>query len=169
MPSTKAMKLAIVAILASTALLHAQAKKPEFRYTILIAKPAASVWSALTQKEIIDQYYMVPVRSLELEKGGKITYGKEVDVITGTIEKIEAPKTLVHTFNFVGSDDPETLVLYEITPIGDLMCSLTISHTGFDKEDQTFADIAGGWPVVASSLKTFLETGKRLPWPKVEP
>jgi uncharacterized protein YndB with AHSA1/START domain len=164
-----AMKSVILAILASTALLPAQAKKPEFRYTILIAKPAANVWSALTEKKIIDQYYMVPVRSLELEKGGKITYGEETDIITGIIEKIEPPKTLVHTFNFVGSNDPETRVSYEITPIGDLMCSLTISHTGFEKEDQTFADIAGGWPVVASSLKTFLETEKRLPWPKTEP
>lgn len=165
----KTRKLAILAILASTALLPAQAKKPEFRYTKMIAKPAADVWSALTEKKIIDEYYMVPVRSLELEKGGKITYGEETDLITGTIEKIEAPKTLVHTFNFVGSDDPETRVSYEIAPIGDLMCSLTILHTGFEKEDQTYVDIAGGWPVIASSLKTFLETGKRLPWPKAEP
>jgi uncharacterized protein YndB with AHSA1/START domain len=165
----KAMKSAILALLASSALLPAQAKKPEFRYTILIAKPAADVWSALTEKKIIDQYYMVPVRSLELEKGGKITYGEDTDLITGTIEEIDAPKTLVHTFNFVGSEDPETRVAYEIKPIGDLMCSLTILHTGFGEEDQTFADIAGGWPVVASSLKTFLETGKRLPWPKTDP
>jgi hypothetical protein len=52
----KAMKSAILALLASSALLPAQAKKPEFRYTILIAKPAADVWSALTEKKIIDQY-----------------------------------------------------------------------------------------------------------------
>jgi len=165
----KAMKSAILALLATTALLPAQAKKPEFRYTILIAKPAADVWSALTEKKIIDQYYMVPARMLELKEGGKISYGEDTDLITGTIEKIEAPKTLVHTFKFVGSDDSETRVAYEITPMGDLMCSLTIVHSGFEQEDQTFADISGGWPVVASSLKTFLETGKRLPWPKVEP
>jgi hypothetical protein len=46
------------------------------------------------------------------------------------------------------------------------MCSLTISHTGFRAEDQTFSDITGGWPVIASSLKTLLETGRGLPWPK---
>gem|GEM_PF-5511917 len=29
--------------------------KPEFHYTLLIGKPATEVWSALTEKKIIDQ------------------------------------------------------------------------------------------------------------------
>ncbi len=140
--------------------------KPEFHQTIFIGKPAAEVWNALTEKKTIDQYYMAPVHTLELKKGGKISYGKERELIIGTIEEIDAPKKLVHTFMFAGSDDPETRVTYEIKPVGDSMCSLTISHTGFRAEDQTFADITGGWPVIASSLKTLLETGHGLPWPK---
>jgi uncharacterized protein YndB with AHSA1/START domain len=139
---------------------------PEFHYTIFIAKPASDAWTALTVKKTIDQFYMAPVHTLELKKGGKISYGGEAEFITGTITELEAPKKLVHTFKFAGSDDPETLVAYEIEPIGELMCSLTISHTGFRTEDQTFANITGGWPVIASSLKTVLETGRGLPWPK---
>ena len=46
------------------------------------------------------------------------------------------------------------------------MCSLTVTHTGFKSEDQTFADVTGGWPVILSSLKSVLETGKGMPWPK---
>lgn len=149
-----------------SAILSAQSTKPEFRYTILIAKPAKDVWSALTEKKTIDQYYMAPVHTLELKKGGKISYGGDAELITGVIAELEAPKTLVHTFNFAGSEDPETRVAYEIKPIGDLMCSLTISHTGFKAENQTFADISGGWPVIASSMKTVLETGHGLPWPR---
>src|SRR5690606_21193287 len=97
---------------------------------------------------------------------GRISYGGDAELISGTITEFDAPKTLVHTFGFSGSNDPETRVAYEIKPIGDLMCSLTISHTGFQAEDQTFADITGGWPVIASSLKTLLEMGRTLPWPK---
>lgn len=48
------MKHAILAFLASSASLTAQAMKPEFHYTILIAKPATAVWSALTEKKMID-------------------------------------------------------------------------------------------------------------------
>ena len=162
------MKTAILAFLASSPLLIAQPMKPEFHYTIFIAKPAAEVWSAVTEKKKIDQYYMAPVHTLELKKGGKISYGGEVEMITGTITELDAPKTLVHTFKFAGSDDPETSVTYKIESVGDAMCSLTISHTGFQAEDQTFANITGGWPVIASSLKTVLETGNSLPWPKNE-
>ncbi len=160
------MKSIIIAFLASAALLSAQPMKPEFHYTILIAKPAADVWSALTEKKMVDQYYMAPLHTLELKKGGKISYGVDKEMIIGTITEFEASKTLVHTFKFAGSEDPETRVAYEIKAIGDAMCSLTISHTGFEAENQTFADISGGWPVIASSLKTVLETGKSMPWPK---
>ncbi len=160
------MRSIIAAFLAISSLLSAQPMSPEFHYTIFIARPATDVWSALTEKKMIDQFYMAPVHTLELKKGGKISYGSEAEFVTGKITELEAPKTLVHTFKFAGSDDPETLVAYEIEPIGELMCSLTISHTGFRAEDQTFANITGGWPVIASSLKTLLETGRGLPWPK---
>ena len=157
------MKTVILAFLASSTLIGAQPMKPEFHYTILIAKPAKDVWAALTEKKTIDQYYMAPVHTLELKVGGKISYGGDSEFILGHISELSAPKTLVHTFKFAGSEDAETRVAYEITPIGESMCSLMIAHTGFEAEDQTFADITGGWPVIASSLKTLLETGRTLP------
>jgi uncharacterized protein YndB with AHSA1/START domain len=160
------MKTIILAFLATTALQSAEPMKPEFHYTLFIAKPAKDVWSALTEKKTIDQYYLAPVHTLEPKKGGRISYGGETELISGTITDFEAPMTLAHTFRFAGSDDPETHVTYEIKPIGDSMCSLTISHTGFKEADQSFADITGGWPVIASSLKTLLETGRTLPWPQ---
>jgi uncharacterized protein YndB with AHSA1/START domain len=160
------MKTKSVAFFVATALSSAQPMKPEFHYTLFIAKPAKDVWSALTEKKTIDQYYMAPVHTLELKKGGRISYGGGAELISGTIAEVDVPKKLVHSFKFTGSDDPETQVTYEIKPIGDSMCSLTISHTGFQAEDQTFADITGGWPVIASSLKTLLETGRTLPWPQ---
>ncbi len=139
--------------------------KPEFHYILFIAKPATEVWVALTEKKWIDQYFMAPLHTLDLRKGGRISYGGEGELMAGTISEFDAPKKLVHTFQFSGSNDPVTLVSYGIEPIGDAMCSLSISHTGFLAEDQTFADIAGGWPVIASSLKSLLETGRGLPWP----
>jgi uncharacterized protein YndB with AHSA1/START domain len=159
------MKTAILAFFATPALVGAQSPKPEFHYTIFIATPATDVWRALTEKKMMDRYHMVPVHSLELRKGGKISYGGDAELILGHIIEFNPPKTLVHTFKFAGSDDPETRVAYEITPAGNSMCSLKISHTGFQAEDQTFADITGGWPAIASSLKTLLETGHGLPWP----
>ena len=39
-------------------------------------------------------------------------------------------------------------------------------HGGFGDDERTFKDIAGGWPVMLSNLKTILETGDGLPWPR---
>jgi len=160
------MKLAIVAFLVTSTFLFADPVKPEFHYTIFIAKPAQDVWDALTEKQIIDRYYMAPLHTLELKKGGMISYGGKSEIITGKIIEFDAPKKLVHSFHFAGSTDPESIVTYDIKPVGSSMCSLSITHTGFPSSNQTFADISDGWPVIASSLKTILETDHSLPWPK---
>jgi uncharacterized protein YndB with AHSA1/START domain len=138
-----------------------------FRYTVFIGRADAEVWNALTTRSVIDRYYIAPVTALELKTGGRISYGsKESDSITGVIAEIDEPRKLVHSFRFMGSDDPDSIVTYEIKALGGAMCVLDITHTGFAIESQAYADIAGGWPVIASSLKTLLETGEPLPWPK---
>ena len=162
------MKITISILFLGLGALSAKEAEVDFQYTILIGKPAAEVWSAITEKKFVDQYYLAPIHTIELKEGGKVSYGGESEMISGVFTQVEAPKVLAHTFNFAGSESPETTVTYEINPVGDLMCSLTISHTGFKAEDQEFADISGGWPVIASSLKTLLETGRGLPWPNRE-
>jgi len=137
---------------------------PEFHYTMIIAKPAAEVWGALTEKGLVDRYHLAPLHTLELEAGGRISYGAEQEVIVGRILEVRAPEVLVHTFQFAGGAGPETRVAYGIEPLGEAVCSLTIDHTGFAEEDQSFANITGGWPVIASSLKTLLETGREISW-----
>jgi hypothetical protein len=47
------------------------------------------------------------------------------------------------------------------------MSSLILTHDDFIKETQTYKDISSGWPIILSSLKTLLETGEELPWPRV--
>jgi uncharacterized protein YndB with AHSA1/START domain len=138
-----------------------------FRYAILIGRPAGEVWDALITKSVVDRYYMAPPSTLEPRPGGRISYGSaEADVITGIIVEMDEPRKLVHEFRFVESADPDSRVTYEIKEVGGAICLLEITHTGFPIESQAYADIASGWPVIASSLKTLLETGKPLPWPK---
>jgi len=52
-----------------------------------------------------------------------------------------------------------------VTAFGDSISILSLTHNGFEADSQTFIDISGGWPVIASSLKTLLETGETLRWP----
>lgn len=157
----------LVQLITATTFAAEPVMKPTFEYTIFIGKPSKEVWNALTQKELVDRYYMAPLVTLELKKGGKIAYGtKDSELISGIITEIDEPKKLAHTFQFAGSKDPDTMVTYDIEAIGDSMCVLHLTHSGFTGKNQAYTDITGGWPVIGSSLKTLLETGMPLPWPK---
>lgn len=138
---------------------------PEFNYTIYIGKPVDAVWAALTEKALIDRYYLTPLFSLDLRPGGHIGYGGSSELITGEVLEVEAPKKLVHTFRFTDREEAASTVTYEVTAFGDAVSILALTHSGFGAESQTFIDISGGWPVIASSLKTLLETGETLRWP----
>jgi uncharacterized protein YndB with AHSA1/START domain len=140
--------------------------KPYFEQSLFIGAPATEVWTALTTKSFIDQYYLAPLLVLELQDRGRIAYGKGTPMIEGTIHKIVPPSVLEHTFEFCGTPNSGSVVTYEIEPVGDTMCHLRLTHMLFKGPDQMFIDIREGWPVILSSLKTLLETGKPLPWPK---
>ena len=138
-----------------------------FRQTLFIGKPAAELWQALTLKSIVDKYYLAPLGADIAAAGQDIFYGSEDNkFILGRVQVYRENQVLVHSFRF-SHEDPEadTTVTFEIEDIGS-MCRLTLTHEGFKGETQTYHDIAGGWPVILSNLKTLLETGEPLPWPK---
>ncbi|QIF02965.1 SRPBCC domain-containing protein [Roseimicrobium sp. ORNL1] len=140
--------------------------KPCFEQSLFIGAPAAEVWAALTTKAFVDQYYLAPLLVLELQDRGRIAYGLETPMIEGIVAKVDPPRVLEHTFEFAGTPNSGSVVTYEIEPVGDSMCLLRLTHMIFKGTDQMIADIREGWPVILSSLKTLLETGKPLPWPK---
>lgn len=137
-----------------------------FEYTIYIGKTPAEIWDALTRKDFVDRYFLAPLFQLDLQPGGRIAYGYDSEVIVGTIEGLEPPSLLVHTFAFSDNPGYATRVSYRLLPLGPAITRLDLTHTGFAEEDQTFADISGGWPAILSSLKTLLETGETLRWPR---
>ena len=137
-----------------------------FRYTLFIARPAPEVWNALTSKRIVDQYYLAPLGEDINSLSQDFYYGSEENkVILGQVLDYRENERLVHSFRF--SHEPEaakTVVTFELDAIGE-MSALHLTHDGFEGETQTYHDIAGGWPVILSNLKTLLETGAPLPWP----
>ena len=53
-------------------------------------------------------------------------------------------------------------VTWEIEPVGD-SCRLTVTHDQL--RDDAPAELYGGWPMILSGLKTWLETGQTLTTP----
>lgn len=139
----------------------------KFEYVTFISAPASDVWEALTKPEIVQNYYLAPLHEITLKKGGRIAYGLPDDImIEGEIVMIEDGALLAHTFSFCDApDEAPSRVEYIIANIGEVT-QLTLTHDGLIKDSASFEDVKGGWPIILSQLKTFLETGNKLPWPE---
>lgn len=96
-------------------------------------------------------------------------------LVDGTNLEIDPPRRLVQSFHAHWSDGAEAAgtsrVTWEIEPVaasadgpaGDPACRLTVIHD--DLPDNTAPDVYGGWPMILSGLKTWLETGTVLTTP----
>jgi len=79
---------------------------------------------------------------------------------------VEPPHRLVQSMRTLWSEDAEregtSRVTWEIEPVGD-SCRLTVTHDQL--RDDAPAELYGGWPMILSGLKTWLETGQTLTTP----
>jgi uncharacterized protein YndB with AHSA1/START domain len=84
----------------------------------------------------------------------------------GEILEVDPPRRLVQTMVALWSDDVKregpSRITWEIEPVRD-SCRLTVTHDRLREgaNDQLY----GGWPMILSGLKTWLETGQLLTTP----
>lgn len=141
-------------------------------HVVHIRTTPAKLWDALTRPELTRLYFYGTDFVSELKPGAEFEYlkpqedGSRKAVITGKILEVEPPRRLVHTFQFVHTEDEATRVTYEIEPVGE-MVKLTLTHEGFQGETQTYKDVRQGWAPIFDGLKTYLETGTPLNFPKM--
>lgn len=135
----------------------------DFVHEIRIAAPTEKVWSAIVTPERVAEYHLAPLRKIELKKDGTIEYGTPEQVmISGKITAIEPGTVLSHTFRFAPANhsgttgDPETLVTYTLRKDGDGTI-LKLIHSGFTEDNQSRANVTGGWPFILGEMKALLE------------
>ena len=80
--------------------------------------------------------------------------------------EIDPPRRLVQNIVALFSDEAKaegtSRITWEIEPIGD-SCRLTLTHDQLREGANN--QLYGGWPMVLSGLKTWLETGELLTTP----
>ena len=90
----------------------------------------------------------------------------DVHLGEGEVLVYDPPRRLVHTMECLWDEavraEGSTRVTWEIAPVGD-SCHLTLTHD--QMRDGADAQIFGGWPMILSGLKTWLETGELLTTP----
>ena len=141
--------------------------KSTFVYVIYIASDAQTVWDALLKPEFTRQYWGHD--NVSDWQPGSAWEHRRADtsrsvVLLGEVLEATPPHHLVITWA-----DPadrrdrsrHSRVSFDIQPVGDMVC-LTVTHDRLEPGSEMKRKISQGWPRVASSLKSLLETGRPL-------
>jgi len=138
-------------------------------FEIYIKTTPERLWAAITDDETRKKYnFGAGVRS-DWQPGS--TYELCTDKLdqplaVGEVLEADPPHKLVHTMTALWGDDVkaegESRVTWLIEPVAD-SCRLTVTHDQL--RDGANDQLYGGWPMILSGLKTWLETGEELTTP----
>jgi uncharacterized protein YndB with AHSA1/START domain len=138
-------------------------------FEIYIRTAPDRLWDAITDSEIRAKFQFGNRVESTWAPGSayQVTNARAGGVlIEGENLEVDPPRRLVQTFRAVWGEDVQregtTRVTWEIEPVGD-SCHLTVTHDQL-REDAN-AQIFGGWPMILSGLKTWIETGETLTTP----
>jgi uncharacterized protein YndB with AHSA1/START domain len=135
---------------------------PEFVYIIYIEAPQQKVWDALTQGEHTRHFWSRFVQS-DWQVGSRVEFlraDKSKLSHDGEVLEIDPPRRLVMTFDVSpeGFKEPASRVTYELSE-QDNATKLVVLHENFPPNSEVLKAISQGWPLILSSLKTYLERG----------
>jgi uncharacterized protein YndB with AHSA1/START domain len=146
--------------------------KPDFVYVSYIATTPHKVWQALTDPELMRQYWGDPAAGCsrmnisDWKVGSRWEHrrsdGSGIVDIVGTVLECEPPRRLVYSWARPadeGDRSKHSRVACDIEAYGDALVRLTVTHTELRDDTPMREGITGGWPKVLSNLKTLLETG----------
>jgi uncharacterized protein YndB with AHSA1/START domain len=144
-------------------------KTMEKIYEIYIRTTPERLWEAITSNEQRAKFQFGLVLGGDLTPGGHYTMTHPRGggpIGEGEVIELEPPRRLVQTMKARWSDDVEaegfSRVTWETDQVED-SCHLTVTHDQL--RDGANPQIYGGWPMILSGLKTYLETGDVLTTP----
>jgi uncharacterized protein YndB with AHSA1/START domain len=138
-------------------------------YEIYIRTTPDRLWQAITDPQIRAKYNFGAAVNSDWKPGSRLEMGAPNApglLGDGEVLEVDPPRRLVHTMTALWSAEVkaegESRVTWEIEPIQD-SCRLTVTHDRLREgaNDQLY----GGWPMILSGLKTWLETGELLTTP----
>ena len=138
-------------------------------FEIYIRTTPERLWEAITDGDIRAKYNFgarvvsdwTPGSHYEMSaRDGTLLLGE------GENLEIDPPRRLVQSATMLFSDEVKregtSRITWEIEPIGD-SCRLRVTHD--ELRDGANEQLYGGWPMILSGLKTWLETGELLTTP----
>ena len=138
-------------------------------FEIYIRTTPERLWEAITDGDIRSKYQFGNWIRSDWTPGSRFEMGnpKAPDILgEGENLEVDPPRRLVQTMVALWGDDVKaegtSRITWEIEPVGD-SCRLTVTHDQL--REGANSQLYGGWPMILSGLKTWLETGQLLTTP----
>ena len=139
-------------------------------FEIFIKTMPDRLWEAITDPEIRSKYSFGARVTSDWTAGSRY----ELSAMDGAVNlgkgenlEVDPPRRLVQSATFLWSDDVKaegmSRITWDIEPVGDDSCRLTVTHD--QMREGANGELYGGWPMILSGLKTWLETGEVLTTP----
>ena len=147
---------------------HELERTMEKVFEIYIRTTPERLWEAITDPSQRAKYNFGVGAVSDWTPGSRIEMQHPGGGLLGEGENLEVdpPRKLVQTMTALWSDEVKgegtSRVTWDIEPIGD-SCRLTVTHDQL--REGANEELYGGWPMILSGLKTWLETGELLTTP----
>src|ERR1700730_10801494 len=142
--------------------------RPAQIYTVFIRAPREKVWDAITRPEFTRKYFFGSEPSSTWKPGARLLWtehGTGRELVDGEVVEYDNARRLGHTWIVkydadLNAEGPSR-VTYELEET-DGITKLTAVHDNFPAGSKVYDNVAGGWMLVLSGLKTLVETGSPL-------
>jgi uncharacterized protein YndB with AHSA1/START domain len=138
-------------------------------FEIYIKTSPERLWEAITDGDIRSKYTFGNQVISDWTLGSRMEMrSSDGNLALGEGENLEVdpPRRLVQSMVALWSEDVKSegssRITWEIEPVGD-SCRLTVTHD--ELREGANDELYGGWPMILSGLKTYLETGELLTTP----
>lgn len=138
-------------------------------FEIYIRTTPERLWEAITDPEIRARYNFGAGVFSDWTPGSRLALrhaSSGTELGDGENLVVDPPRRLVHTMTALWSDEVRSegtsRVTWDIEPIGD-SCRLLVTHDQL--REGANSQLYGGWPMILSGLKTWLESGELLTTP----
>jgi len=138
-------------------------------FEIYVKTTPERLWEAITDPEIRSKYNFGARQASDWTPGSRFEMGTPNapgSLGEGVNLEVDPPRRLVQSMVALWSEDVKaegtSRVTWEIEQIAD-SCRLTVTHDQL--REGANEELYGGWPMILSGLKTWLETGTVLTTP----
>jgi len=138
-------------------------------FEIYIKTTPERLWQAITDPDIRSKYQFGSRVISDWQPGGRFEMGSPSSPTLlgeGVNLEVDPPRRLVQSMVALWGEDVKSegtsRITWEIEPVGD-SCRLIVTHDQL--REGANEQLYGGWPMILSGLKTWLETGELLTTP----